>query len=118
MRMKLITSALLSLLLPLFAAAAEKSAQAESVIPKDYPMQTCVVTGDTLSDHEPVAYRHQEAGKPDRTVVLCCEHCIADFKREPARYLKVLDEAAAAKAHGKAPAPEASQKKKDAGHHH
>jgi hypothetical protein len=64
-----------------------------------YPLETCVVTGDKLGDMgEPYVHVHKEAGKPDRTVKFCCKGCLKDFQKEPAKYLKLLDEAAAAKA--------------------
>jgi hypothetical protein len=34
------------------------------------------------------------AGKPDRVIFLCCEGCIDDFKADPAKYLKKVDDAA------------------------
>ncbi len=72
-----------------------------------YPLTTCVVSGDKLDEDNgmggPVDYLWKEAGKPDRLVRFCCKDCIKDFNKEPAKYLKQLDEAAAAKAK---PAPE------------
>ena len=103
---------------PLFAFAADQPGEKHPVVPKDYPMQTCVVTGDVLSEHEPVTHTHSEAGKPDRVVVLCCEHCVPDFKRDPARYLKKLDEAAAAARQGGAKSDSADQKQDNTGHTH
>ena len=94
-------------LLPLLLAsslavlAAEKghehhdSADKADAVPKDYPMMTCVVSGESLTEMgKPVEYVHQEAGKPDRKIMLCCERCIPDVKADPAKYLKKIDEAA------------------------
>jgi hypothetical protein len=67
----------------------------------DYPLTTCVVSGDELKEGSmggPVDYIHKEAGKPDRLVRFCCKDCVKDFKKDPAKYLKKIDEAAAAKA--------------------
>jgi hypothetical protein len=62
---------------------------------REYPLETCVVSGDGLGDMgPPVDYIHAEAGKPDRLVRLCCKGCLRDFKKEPERYLAVIDEAA------------------------
>lgn len=73
------------------AAATDKSA---------YPLDTCVVSGDKLGEMgAPVEYVHREPGKPDRLVLFCCKDCAKDFKKDPAKYLKKIDEAAAAKAH-------------------
>ncbi len=63
----------------------------------DYPLTTCVVSDEKLDD-KPVEYVHKEAGKPDRVLLLCCDGCVDDFKKEPAKYLKKLDDAVAAKA--------------------
>ena len=41
---------------------------------------------------------HRTAGKPDRVVFFCCAGCSDDFKADPAKFLKKLDEAAANKA--------------------
>ena len=47
---------------------------------------------------EIVVIVHRAAGKPDRVVFLCCEGCSDDFKADPAKFLKKVDEAAAKKA--------------------
>ena len=47
---------------------------------------------------EPRDRIHRAAGKPDRVVFFCCEGCSDDFKADPAKFLKKLDEAAAKKA--------------------
>jgi hypothetical protein len=101
--MKLLSSLLRStavLLLAVTVSAQEKKEPAhhEVAIPKDYPLTTCVVADEKLGEMgKPVGYVHSEAGKPDRVIAFCCEHCIADFKTDPARYLKKLDDAVAAK---------------------
>lgn len=72
-----------------------------------YPLKTCVVSGESLDGGEmgkPVNYIHKESGKPDRLVRFCCGGCIKDFKKNPAKYLKKIDEAAT-----KAPAAPAKQ---------
>ena len=56
---------------------------------KAYPLKTCVVTDEELgSMGKP--YVHQHEG---REVQFCCKSCMKDFKKEPAKYLKKLDEA-------------------------
>jgi hypothetical protein len=64
----------------------------------DYPLDVCVVSDDKL-DHEgkPVEFIYKQAGKPDRKILLCCEGCIDDFKKEPETYLAKLDAAYAEK---------------------
>lgn len=67
-----------------------------------YPLSTCVVSGEKLGEMGPaVDYIHKEEGKPDRLVRFCCKNCIKKFTKDPAKYLKQIDEAAAAHA-GKA----------------
>ena len=64
-----------------------------------YPLTTCVVTGDKLSDMgSPIDYIYKQPGKPDRLVRFCCKDCIEEFEKEPAKYLKKIDDAAAGKA--------------------
>jgi hypothetical protein len=73
-----------------------------------YPLTTCVISGDKLEGGDmgaPINYVYKEAGKPDRLVRLCCKGCIKTFNKAPAKYLALID-AAAAKA---APAPSAHQ---------
>ena len=65
-----------------------------------YPLTTCVVSGEKLEDGDmgpPIDYIHQETGKPDRLVRLCCKSCVKKFKQAPAKYLKMIDDAAAGK---------------------
>jgi hypothetical protein len=79
--------------------AADKPAATDSA-KAAYPLTTCLVSDEKLEGDMggPVDYIHKEAGKPDRLVRFCCKSCIKDFEKEPAKYLKKLDEAAAAKA--------------------
>ncbi|HMO04153.1 MAG TPA: hypothetical protein PKC67_01740 [Kiritimatiellia bacterium] len=75
------------------ATAAVDSAEAVAA----YPLTTCVVSGDALGGGDmgpPVNYVHKEEGKPDRLVRFCCKSCIRDFKKDPATYLKKIDDAA------------------------
>lgn len=63
-----------------------------------YPLTTCVVSGDKLEDGEmgpPVDYIYKQEGKPDRLVRLCCKSCIKKFNKDPQKYLKMIDDAAA-----------------------
>jgi hypothetical protein len=66
-----------------------------------YPLATCVVSGDKLEGGDmgaPVDYIHKEDGKPDRLVRFCCKDCVRDFKKDPPKYLAMIDAAAARKA--------------------
>jgi YHS domain-containing protein len=56
---------------------------------KTYPLDTCVVSGEKLGEMgKPYVFTHE-----GREVKLCCKNCLKDFKKEPAKYLKKLDEA-------------------------
>lgn len=80
------------------AAASTNAAAA----PAAYPLDTCVVSEEKLgSMGQPYEYVYKQEGKPDRTVLLCCKGCVKDFQKEPAKYLKLIDDAAAAKAKSK-----------------
>jgi hypothetical protein len=77
--------------------SAEWLAQAKAV----YPSDSCPVSDDKLEGGDmgpPQDYVYRQDGKPDRLVRLCCNHCVRDFKKDPAKYLKMIDDAAAAKA--------------------
>ena len=52
----------------------------------DYPLDTCVVTGESLAMvGVPVAV------EVDGVVIhLCCDHCVDDVRKDPARYVSVV----------------------------
>ncbi|ACB74839.1 hypothetical protein [Opitutus terrae] len=84
-------------------SGATQPAASESIAAQkaDYPLQVCAVSGEELgSMGEPFDYIHKEDGKPDRLVRMCCDGCVKKFKKDPAKYLKKIDEAAANKAAG------------------
>lgn len=109
---------LLAAVLPLSVLfSAEKSAPTPTeseLIAKaraTYPLKTCLVSGEALGsmgDATPFVYH--AAGKPDRVVFFCCEGCTDDFKADPAKFLKKVDDAAAGKKAG--PAKDAKHDKK------
>jgi YHS domain-containing protein len=58
---------------------------------KPYPLEKCVVSDEKLGEMgKPYVFKHE-----GREVQLCCKSCLKDFKKEPAKYLKKLDEAEA-----------------------
>ena len=67
--------------------------------PVPYPLKTCVVSGDKLDGDmgAPLDYVYKQDGKSDRLVRFCCKHCVKDFQKDPAKYLKMIDDAAAKK---------------------
>lgn len=99
----LLSSVLLAFSLPVLAEEKKAPAKPDVVVPAGYPLTTCVVSDDKLGEMgKPIEYIHQEAGKPDRVMLLCCEHCIQDVKLDPAKYVKKLDDAAKGGAPAKA----------------
>lgn len=59
-----------------------------------YPLKTCVTSDEALgSMGEAIDLIYRQDGSPDRLVRFCCESCIDDFKKEPAKYLKPIDTA-------------------------
>ena len=91
---------------PLAFAAHDHSAADKSPAPDaawlarakaEYPLKTCVVSDEEIggSMGEGIDYVYKQDGKPDRLVRFCCKDCRKDFDKEPAKYLKLIDEAAA-----------------------
>ena len=80
-------------------AATKTDAEIINAARASYPLKTCLVSNEPLgSMGEAAGYIHRAAGKPDRVVFFCCEGCSDDFKADPAKFLKKVDEAAAKKA--------------------
>ena len=70
-------------------APADPKSYTETPPSKDYPLKTCVVSGDALgSMGDPVAILYQ-----GREVQFCCEGCIDDFLADPKPHLSKLDAA-------------------------
>jgi YHS domain-containing protein len=56
---------------------------------KPYPLDVCVVSGEKLGEMgKPAVIQHE-----GREVRFCCPACVDKFKKDPAKYLKMLDEA-------------------------
>src|SRR5512136_3328787 len=76
-----------SFLVPLSGLAADKKAEK----PKPYPLKTCIVSGDKLGEMgDPFVYEYQ-----GREIKFCCKGCLKDFNKDPAKYIKKIDEAEA-----------------------
>ena len=64
---------------------------ADSAIPKTYPLTKCPVSDEKLGEHGKAV----KATAPDGTdVYLCCKDCLKDFKKDPAKYAKMVKDAA------------------------
>ena len=72
---------------PLAGFAADKKAEKA----KPYPLKTCIVTDEKLGEMGD-AYVFVQDG---REIKLCCKSCLKDFKKDPAKYIKKLQEAEA-----------------------
>ena len=84
-----------ALTLPLLLRAADAKPTKST-----YPLTTCVVSGEKLGGDmgDPYIFTYKDPkikDDPGREVRLCCTNCLKDFNKEPAKYLKKIDEAAA-----------------------
>ena len=58
---------------------------------KPYTLKTCVVSGDKLGEMgDPFVYAYK-----GREIKFCCKGCLKDFNKEPAKYIKKIEEAEA-----------------------
>ena len=61
--------------------------------PLPYPLDKCVVSDEKLGDHgKPYVFAHE-----GQEIKMCCKSCLKDFKKEPAKYLKKIEEASKGK---------------------
>lgn len=68
-------------------------AKAPTGLPADYPLTTCVISGEKLgSMGAPVKVSHDGTD-----VYLCCKGCRKDFEKEAAKHVQTVKTAAAAK---------------------
>ena len=70
--------------------SALRAAESKTEKPKPYPLQTCLVSGEKLGGDmgKPYVFVHQ-----GREIKLCCKSCLKQFNKEPAKYIKKLEEA-------------------------
>jgi len=63
----------------------------------EYPTDACVVSREKLGGEmgEPVNYVFKSPKHPDRLIRLCCKNCIPTVKKDPFKYLDLINEAAA-----------------------
>ena len=56
---------------------------------KPYPLDKCIVSDEKLGEHgKPYVFTHE-----GQEIKLCCKGCLKDFKKEPAKYLKKIEDA-------------------------
>lgn len=71
------------------ALASAGPAEAKSAKPKPYLLKTCIVSGEKLGEMgSPHVFTYQ-----GREIKLCCKGCVKDFNKEPAKFIKKLEEA-------------------------
>lgn len=59
--------------------------------PKPFPtsIKTCLVSDEKLGEHgKPYVFTHE-----GQEVKLCCKDCLKDFKKDPAKYMKMINDA-------------------------
>ena len=88
--MKTLKPFIVAFLLASFVAA-PWAALAKDKEAKPYPLTTCVVSGEKLGEMgKPYTFKHE-----GREIQLCCKSCLKDFKKDPAKYVKKIEEAEA-----------------------
>ncbi len=88
--MKILKTVTLAVLLSALAGSVSFGADKETK-DKPYPLDKCVVSNEKLGEMgKPYVFKHE-----GREVQLCCKDCLKDFKKDPAKYMKKLDEAEA-----------------------
>jgi len=54
-----------------------------------YPLDKCVVSDEKPGEHgKPYVFTHE-----GQEIKLCCKDCLKDFKKEPAKYTKKIEDA-------------------------
>jgi len=96
---KSLTTALLTVSVlagPLVGLAADQKKDTKA---KPYTLKTCAVSGEALGSMDQT-YTFEHNG---REIKLCCKDCLKDFNKNPAKYIKKIEqEEAKAKAGAKA----------------
>ena len=74
---------------PLAALAADSNDAKKSEKAKPYTLKTCSVSDEKLGGMgDPYVFTYQ-----DREIKMCCKGCLKDFNKEPAKYVKQLEDA-------------------------
>lgn len=78
-------------LIAILVAAAPLVNFAADAKPKPYTLKTCVVSGEEINDKgdmKPHVFTYE-----GREIKLCCKSCLKDFNKEPAKFVKKIEEA-------------------------
>lgn len=73
--------------IPLLSVVAADEKKADK--PKPYTLKTCPVSDEKLGEMgKPYVFVHE-----GREIKLCCESCKKDFKKNPAKFMKKIEDA-------------------------
>ena len=77
-----------------FMSLAACSKAGAEAVPKDYPLKTCVISGEELGSGGMTPFKMTHQGTD---VWLCCKHCDKKFLKDPAKFAQQVRDAAAKK---------------------
>ncbi len=63
----------------------DRNGHIHSAAAKPYPLTKCIVTDEAFEHGKPYTFVHE-----GQEIKLCCKDCLADFKKEPSKYLSKL----------------------------
>ena len=90
-RLKILTTSTLAVAVlvgPFAAMAVDEKTPAKA---KPYTLKTCIVSGEKLGEMgKPFVFTYE-----GREIKLCCPDCQKDFKKNPTKYVKKIEEAEA-----------------------
>ena len=91
-KLKIITAVTLAaafVAMPLVGLADDKKDAKKDEKAKPYPLKKCLVSDEDLNSMgKPYVFTHE-----GREIKMCCKSCLKDFNKEPAKYIKKLEEA-------------------------
>jgi hypothetical protein len=74
---------------PFLGSAEDKKPEAKSDKVKPYTLKTCPVSDEKLGEMgDPYVFTHE-----GREIKLCCKSCQKDFKKNPAKFIKKIEDA-------------------------
>jgi hypothetical protein len=64
----------------------DHSGHSHGTAAKAYPLNKCIVTDEAFEHGKPYVFVHD-----GQEIKLCCKDCLADFQKEPSKYLAKLN---------------------------
>ncbi len=87
--MKLLKSIALAVALSSIVAVVNAAEDKKADKPKPYTLKTCPVSDEKLGEMgKPYVFVHE-----GHEIKLCCESCKKDFKKDPAKFMKKIEDA-------------------------